>query len=153
MKITTNKPVSQPQLKALHATFRRLGMDDDARHDCVHSFTGGRTSSTGELTFEEARQLLSKLNPRQTDEEVREMLRKEALTLCRRVYSLSMKVSFLNKGFSSETEDDKRMNIAKINAWARTHTSARKNISQMTVNELRETKKQLEAIARKEKND
>ena len=32
MRTTANKPISAQQLKALHATFHRIGMDDEARH-------------------------------------------------------------------------------------------------------------------------
>lgn len=31
MKTISNKVITAQQLKALHATFRRIGMDDDAR--------------------------------------------------------------------------------------------------------------------------
>ena len=51
MKTVTNKPISAQQLKALHATFHRIGMDDEARHSCIYEFTSGRTQSSRELTM------------------------------------------------------------------------------------------------------
>ena len=42
------------------------------------------------------------------------------------------------------------MNKAKINLFCRTHTKFRKNLTLMTLPELKEVKKQLEVIARKE---
>ena len=57
MKTTKNKSITSQQLKALHATFHRIGMDDDARHDCIYEFTSGRTASSRELTMHEARPL------------------------------------------------------------------------------------------------
>lgn len=63
MRTNKEKPVSVQQLKALHATFHRIGMDDDARHGCIYEFTSGRTASSRELTMHEARQLLERLNP------------------------------------------------------------------------------------------
>ena len=33
MRTTANKPISAQQLKALHVTFHRIGMDDEARFD------------------------------------------------------------------------------------------------------------------------
>lgn len=62
MRTNKDKPISVQQLKALHATFHRIGMDDDARHGCIYEFTSGRTASSRELTMHEARQLLERLN-------------------------------------------------------------------------------------------
>lgn len=143
-----DKPVSPQQLKALHAAFHAHGMDSDARHDCIHSFTSGRTISSKELTMNEARLLLSRLN--QEDEQVRRMMQAETRTLCRSINFLASQISFLNKDFPADTEEDREMNKAKLNVWARKYSRFHKNIHQMNVPELREVKKQLEAIARKE---
>lgn len=148
MKTTNEKPITPQQLKALHAAFRFHGMDDEARHECVASFTGGRTASTKYLTMNEARLLLSRLNGE--DERVRKMLQQEAAVVLRSIYHLSMKISFLNKGFPADTEEDKQMNLAKIDVWCRSRTKYRKNIREMNLEELKAVKKQLEAIARKE---
>lgn len=148
MKTTDNKPVTTAQLKALHVTFHKLGMDDDARHDCIHSFTGGRTISSKELTMTEARLLLSRLN--KEDEQVRKMMLAEARTLCRSIYFLASQISFLNKDYPTDTQEDFDMNKAKIDVWARKYSRFHKNVNQMNVVELKEVKKQLEAIARKE---
>lgn len=148
MRTTKEKPITPQQLKALHATFHRLGMDDDARHECICAFTSGRTRSSKELTMDEARLLMSRLN--EDDERMRRMLMEEARTLCRSIYYLSTRISFLNKDFPTDTQEDFEMNKAKIDVWARKYSRFRKNIRQMNVSELREVKKQLEAIARKE---
>lgn len=151
MRTTDNKPITPEQLKALHATFHKLGMDDDARHECIASFTSGRTASSKYLTMNEARLLLSRLN--QDDEQMRKMLLEEARTLCRSIYYLASRISFLNKNYPSDTEEDREMNKAKVDIWARKYSKFRKNIRQMNVGELREVKKQLEAIARKENEE
>ena len=62
MKMTKGKPISPGQLKALHATFRSKGFDEEDRHDFISRFTEGRVNSTKELTFNEARQMLERLN-------------------------------------------------------------------------------------------
>ena len=36
MRTSKDKPISAQQLKALHATFHRIGMDDEARHGCIY---------------------------------------------------------------------------------------------------------------------
>ncbi len=151
MRTTKDNPVTPAQLKALHATFHKLGMDDDARHECIASFTSGRTASSKYLTMNEARLLLSRLN--QDDEQMRKMLLEEARTLCRSIYYLASRISFLNKNYPSDTEEDREMNKAKVDIWARKYSKFRKNIRQMNVGELREVKRQLEAIARKENEE
>lgn len=148
MRTIKEKPITPQQLKALHATFHRIGMDDDARHECIYAFTSGRTESSKELTMDEARLLMSRLN--EDDERMRRMLIEEARTLCRSIYYLSTRISFLNKDFPTDTQEDFEMNKAKIDVWARRYSRFHKNIRQMNVSELREVKKQLEAIARKE---
>lgn len=145
MKTTANKSVSPPQLKALHASFHKMGYDDDDRHDFIARFTDGRTDSTKELTFDEARLLLERLNI-----DRQQAARKEAKALCRSIYALSLQITFLNKDYASDSEADFEMNKAKINLFCRTHTKFRKNLTLMTLPELKEVKKQLEVIARKE---
>lgn len=148
MKITTNKPITPGQLKALHATFHELRMDNDARHSCIYSFTSGRTESSKELTMEEARQLLSKLKP--MDDKARELQQEQARMVFRDIYRLSFLIPQLNRGFSSDNEEEYRMNVAKLNIWARKYTKARKDVTSMALWELQETKKQLEAFMRRE---
>lgn len=148
MRTITNKPITAQQLKALHATFRTLRMDADARHGCIYSFTNGRTQSSKELTMEEARQLLEKLNP--MDDKARQLQHREAQMVFRDIYRLSFLIPQLNQGFSSDNEEEYQMNVAKLNAWARKYTKARKDVTRMALWELQETKKQLEAFMRRE---
>lgn len=148
MRTTKDTLITPQQLKALHAAFRANGMDDDARHGCIYSFTSGRTSSSKELTMDEARLLISRLKGE--DEQMRKMLLEEARALLRSIYYLSTQISFLNKDFPTDTQEDFEMNKAKIDVWARKYSRFHKNIRQMNVEELRQVKKQLEAIARKE---
>lgn len=147
MRTTRDKPISPQQMKALHATFHRIGMDDDARHDCISSFTDGRTQSSRELSFNEARRLLASLNEDRTEKE-----REEAKKLVKAIFHLSFQISFLNKGYNNDTQEEYQMNIAKLNMFARSKSSLHKNVSEMYPFELKIFKKQLEAIAYNEKN-
>ena len=140
MRTTADKPISAQQLKALHATFHRIGMDDEARHGC--------TESSRELTMREARQLLERLNP--TDDKARAMQMAEARNVFRDIYRLSFQIPQLNQGFTSDSEEEYRMNVAKLNIWARKYSKARKDITGMKLWELQATKKQLEAWMRRE---
>lgn len=146
------RTITPQQLKALHAWFTRVGWDAEQRHDFIETMTDGRTRSTRELTMREASDLLKRINT-EYEERVKPLMQQEARALLRSIYHLSMQISFLNKGFSSDTLEDREMNKAKINQWARNKTKFRKDISRMTVNELHDVKRQLEAIARKEKTN
>lgn len=148
MKTISNKVITAQQLKALHATFRRIGMDDDARHGCIFEFTAGRTQSSKDLTMHEARQLLERLNP--MDDKAKEMQRTEARNTFRDIYRLSFLIPQLNQGFTSDSKEEYQMNVAKLNVWARKYTKARKDVTRMELWELQETKKQLEAFMRRE---
>ena len=145
MKTTKNKPITAQQVKALHATFRNLGMDAENRHNFISHFTEGRTSSTKELTMDEARKLLDNLGKEQ-----REAYQQEAKQVCKQIYALSFQISFLNKGFDNGTPEEFEMNKAKINVFCRNNTRYHKNLTEMSLAELKEVKKQMEAIARKE---
>jgi len=50
---------------ALFATFRQQGIDDDQRAELCLTYTQGRSSSTKDLTYYEARQMLQDLNRQQ----------------------------------------------------------------------------------------
>ena len=148
MKTDKGRPISGQQVKAWHAACQRIGMDDDARHGCIYEFTSGRTVSSRELTMHEARQLLERLNP--PDEKTRAMQLAEAKSVFRDIYRLSFMIPQLNQGFTSDNEDEYRMNVAKLNMWARKYSKARKDVTAMKLWELQDTKKQLEAWMRRE---
>lgn len=146
MKTIADKPVTAQQVKALHAVFRQAGMDEENRRNFLAHFTDGRTTSTKGLTMEEAKRILDSMGKEQ-----REHLQREAKQVCKQIYSLSFRISFLNKGFGSGSVEEFEMNKAKINVFCRQCTRFRKNLTEMTLGELKEVKKQMEAIARKEK--
>lgn len=146
MKTTMKiRKITPQQIKALHAQFRRMGFNDEDRHGFISQFTEGRTDSTAGLTKEEAGLLLTRLNREETDR-----IRKEARALVKQIFSLSFCISFLNKDFSNDTPEDFEMNKAKINQFCRNRSKFRKPITEMTLEELKEVKRQFEALARKE---
>lgn len=146
MKTTMKiRKITPQQIKALHAQFRRMGFNDEDRHGFISQFTEGRTDSTAGLTKEEAGLLLTRLNREETDR-----LRKEARSLVKQIFSLSFRISFLNKDFPNDTPEDFEMNKAKINVFCRTRSKFRKPITEITLEELKEVKRQFEALARKE---
>ena len=144
MKTTKDDPISPQQLKALHVSFKRIGMDEENRHNYIHHFTGGRTCSSKDLTMTEARRMLTALNGDVSAESRR---------LVGQIYGLSLRISFLNRDYPSDDEAERRMNYAKLNQFCRIRSRFRKNLTAMNPAELKEVKKQLEAVARKEEQE
>lgn len=140
-----DKLVTPQQVKALQIQFRQMGLDDEERHAFISNYTNGRTNSTASLTMDEARALLSNFAKDNT-----ERIRKAARKIVRQIFALSFQISFLNKGYSNDTKDDFEMNKAKLNSFCRNRTKIRKNITDMTLDELKDVKLQLESLARKE---
>lgn len=146
MKTTMKeRTVTPQQIKALQAQFHKMGFSDEDRHGFISQFTAGRTDSTAGLTKEEAGLLLTRFN-----REAVEQIRKQARALVKQIFSLSFRISCLNKNYTNETEADFEMNKAKINQFCRTRSKFRKNITEMSLVELKEVKRQFEAMARKE---
>lgn len=149
MKTTKGKTITPQQLRALQACFSKLGFDTEERHGFVGQFTDGRTQSTKELTFEEARRMLSALN--EDKEKAKKKISVAAQKVVGEIYGLSLKISFLNKDYPSDNEADFEMNKAKINVFARSRSACHKNMTAMSLEELKAFKKQLEAVLHKEK--
>jgi ribosomal protein S17E len=147
MKTTMKeRPVTPQQIKALQAQFYKMGFSEEDRHGFISQFTSGRTNSTAGLTKEEAALLLSRFNKESADH-----VRKEARALVKQIFSLSFRISCLNRNYTNETPEDFEMNKAKINQFCRTRSKFRKNLTEMSLKELKEVKRQFEAMARKEK--
>ena len=147
MKKTINKPITQAQIKAIQSILSKKGFDSEMRHDLIDGFTSGRTRSTKDLSFDEARKLIEVLM-----REEQSRIEKDVKKVLSAIYKLSFDIDFLNKGYEDGTDEDRAMNIAKINRFTREKGKFRKNVSQMSLNELKETKTQFEALARKMKS-
>lgn len=166
--------ISDKQIKMLQTLYHRLVMDEDTRRNMLHELTNGRTTSTKELTALEAKSLIMKLVKQQDGDFVKSVIKKnppcevkcpspdlpdineqevqyESRKLCGAIYRLSLEIPFLNKGYDSTDYDEIQMNYAKVGKWCREKTIYKKNLTQMNIDELKGVKKQLEAIAAKER--
>jgi hypothetical protein len=144
-----DNPITPTQVKALQAIFSRKGFSTEDRHEFIANYTGNRTSSTKELTVSEAAQLFEALGGVSSKE--KQERQEKARKLVGAIYKLSLRIDFLNKDYDTGDPDDFEMNKAKLNKFCRERTKARKNITQMTLEELAATKQQLESILRKQK--
>ena len=130
-------------------------MDEDTKRSLIYQFSNGRTTSSKELTFDEARNFLRSMvkEQQERDERLQQMIQREKRNVLSSIYHLSFKIPFLCQGYTDDTPEDREMNKAKINAFCREKSKYRKNITQMSLEELQAIKQQFEAIARKGKND
>lgn len=143
-----DQTITPSQIKALQTLFSKKGFGKEERAEFIHNYTNGRTSSTKELTIGEAKMLLKEFGVL-SEEEKRKKIEQAKKTVGA-IYFISLQIDFLNKGFSNDNEADFEMNKAKINQFCRERSAAKKPIAQMTLEELKATKKQLESIARKQ---
>lgn len=144
-----DKPITHAQIKALQAIFSQKGFSQEDRHEFIANYTDGRTASTKELTSLEATQLFRSLGGESN--KVKALRQENARRLVGIIYGLSLKIDFLNKDYDTDDPVEFEMNKAKLNLWCRTKTKAKKDIAKMSLEELEATRKQLEAILRKQK--
>ena len=126
-------------------SFTRWVLPMKTATDLSASSQPGRTDSTSGLTKEEAGLLLSRFN-----KEAADRIRKEARAVVKQIFSLSFQISCLNRNYTNDTPEDFEMNKAKINQFCRTRSKFRKPLTEMSLEELKEVKRQFEAMARKE---
>lgn len=148
------KPISPRQLQALQISLHRIGISERGeRLEWLSVQTGRPIDSTKNLTFDEAKRLLSALGTGR-DPKVEKMLRESARSLVSKIYKMSFRISFLNKAYSgNHTPEDFEMNKAKINAWVRKYSGTGKNLTQMDVEELKKVLQVMAKIARIEEEE
>ena len=138
---------TNPQKQQIHRLKRQHGWDEDTYRNLIHQYSGGRTTSSKELTKEEAtaliRQFLGTDRVKRSD-----WLERQAII--KAIYALSFEVSFLNKGYESNTPEEVEMNKAKIQKFILTHGVVKKPVTEQSYNELQQTLKQFKKIANKE---
>lgn len=126
------KLINKQQLAALHALLNNTGMLADKK-EIIHGFTDGRTQSSKELTFGEARELISRLAEHDPKS------RQRAL-----IFSLAYQAGIIY----GTTADDKKMNAAKLNLFLKERGTVKKDLNSMSLPELLQTHRQFEGIVR-----
>lgn len=133
------KTISPAQLKKIQTMFSRLGFEPEGKQNIISRLTKGRVTSTKDITFDEAKYLINYLNGNTATNEAHQ---EECIGVIKCIYRLSYDI-----GMSyGDTPEDKMMNCAKINKFCRERGTVKKNIEQMSLPELKKTKKQFEAM-------
>lgn len=153
MRTTMTKTISPRQLQALQIAIQGIGIRDrQERLEWLSLQIGRRVASTKEVTFEEAKSLLSSLNGKPDKPE--EIQRNEGRRLVGKIYGLSFRIPFLNKSYrGNHTPEDYEMNKAKINAWVRKYSGTGKEITEMDVEELRKVYNAMQKIIRENEEE
>jgi hypothetical protein len=137
MKTKEYKPISAAQIKLVHVLLQQQGLMEQKK-TLIHSISDGRTHSTKELTSIEAKALIDLL------QEANEVSEKKK-AIFRAVYGLAWKIDMIY----GDTDDDYRMNVAKLNVFCRERGTVKKNLTEQTLAEMRKTQRQFEAMYRK----
>lgn len=138
------KPITPAQLKKIQTMFTRIGFDKEDKVHTISNLTNGRATSTKDITFNEAAYLINRLTGKSEPAKAtkRNDTQKEARDMVRCIYRVAYDIGMCY----GDTPEDKLMNCAKINKFCRERGTVKKNITEMSLPELKKTKKQFEAI-------
>lgn len=136
--------ISKAQITKIQTMLSRLGFSAEDRHELISTLTHNRTSSTKDLTSKEATYLINYLNGRISPKSVQEQ--QEYQEQCKNEVAAIYRLSYMVGMSYGDTWEDKMMNIAKINRFCRERGTVKKNITEMTLPELKRTRTQFEAM-------
>lgn len=136
--------ISKAQITKIQTMLSRLGFSTEDRHELISTLTHNRTSSTKDLTSKEATYLINYLNGRISPKSVQEQ--QEYQEQCKNEVAAIYRLSYMVGMSYGDTWEDKMMNIAKINRFCRERGTVKKNITEMTLPELKRTRTQFEAM-------
>ena len=123
--------ITKGQWKRLHTLLNMRGLLESKR-EFIYQFTCGRTTSSREMTTEEAAALIRSLD---VAESVRRMRKK--------VWAMAFEAGIIY----GNTEADFRMNVAKLNQFLTTRGTVKKPLLKQSYHELIRTVSQMEKIA------
>jgi len=138
---SNKKPVTPAQIKKIHVLLRENGLIDQ-KENMLYSISDGRTTSTKELTCNEAKRLIAFLMDDQAE------IQNKQKVLVKAIWHLAWDMGIIY----GETDDDYEMNKAKLNMFCRQRGTVKKNLTEQNLVELRKTHRQFEAMYAKHKN-
>jgi len=142
MKTQVSKAITTAQIKKIHVLLNEKGLMDEKK-TMVCSVSSGRTESTKELSFEEAKALIIFLK-----EDSSEIENKK-----RAIYKAIWNIAWQMGIIYGSTEEDYQMNRAKLNMFCKQRGTIKKNLSDMNYIELKKTQRQFEAMFKRHLNN
>lgn len=127
------KTITKAQLKMIHVLLNELSIMD-RKPDLVYSFSNGRTESSRELSLQEAKEIIEFLKNAE-----------ENKRLINRIWHIAYELKIIVSGDKNEMS----MNAAKLDAFCKQRGSVKKSIREQSINELKKTIKQFEAMLQK----
>lgn len=109
------KLVTRPQLTKIHVLLNQFGIMDD-KAELVRQFTNGRETSSKQLTFYEAKNLLLHLSRFDPLDKMR-----------KKVYALAYNANIIY----GDTPEDKKINTAKLNMFLKERGTVKKELNKM----------------------
>ena len=107
-------------MQKLHVLFNQLGLMD-SKVEFVYNVSGGRATSTKDLTMDEARQLIEHLAKFDGNDKMR-----------KKVFALAYEAGII----WGDTPDDKKMNAAKLDKFLKERGAVKKSLNSLTKEEL-----------------
>lgn len=127
---------TKPQITKIHILLNSLGLMDE-KADMILNLSEGRTTSSKELTIEEARLFISSLAQYDPNERLKSL-----------IFSLAYRAGIIY----GDTPDDKKMNAAKLDLFLKERGAVKKPLNALNYKELIKTHRQFEAIAKSVSN-
>lgn len=124
--------VTPNQIQKIHVLLNKLGLIEEKRN-LVSQITDGRTQSTKELSCAEAAHFITILAQYDPTEKQRGL-----------IFSLAYKAGIIY----GDSQEDKKMNAAKLNLFLKERGAVKKALNEMTYSELVTTHRQFKAIAK-----
>ena len=124
--------ITPGQLKMMHTLLQRQGLMEN-KPELVCGFSGGRTTSSRELTAAEAKEMIAYLKGDS-----------QRLGIIKCIWRLAFDCGMI---YGSE-EMDMRINAGRIDLFCKTRGTVKKPISSQSLAELKRTHRQFESICR-----
>lgn len=126
------KQATKPQLAKIHYLLNKLGIMEE-KQQIILNTTKGRTTSSRDLFFLEARSLIIELAEHDPSERIKSS-----------IFSLAYQANIL----FGDSWEDKRINVAKLNIFIKEKGAVKKELNFMSYPELITTHRQFEAISK-----
>jgi hypothetical protein len=129
--------IKEATRRRMMALFAKSRMPDDLRHDLIHAWTGGRTSSSKDLELQEMRDLCFKLETNFDSQTALLYLEAER----KKLRAIVLKIA-TDTGIKEPTD------FVKFNRFMKEYSILKKDLHRYTLDELHDLVKQFRAIER-----
>ena len=140
------KPITENQLRAIHTLMGKFGITDKKdKESIIESFSGKRTTSSKELSFNEAGALIEHFQSMDQSERRSTKMRNKILMMAHEMgWELPAKPSI--PGYEPGIKPKNKVDLARVNNWCVKFGHAHKPLDQYTYEELPKLVSQFEEV-------